>query len=163
MVSASAIVNARRLLLDVDPGEAGRPPRLVARSGDDGEQRLPVKRDLLFRKQGLVREDRRNVVPARNVRRRQDGDDPFGGAHGRKVEAPQQSARLVGHADGDMKRPLRLAKIVDVERRSLHMQARGIMRQRLMDDRRRLDEVGDVIPRHGEIRSWSARSRLRFP
>ncbi len=74
----------RGLLLDLDPGEASRPPRLVARAGDHGEQRLPVKRDFPVREQGLVREDRRNVVLARNVRRRQDGDDSLGRADWRQ-------------------------------------------------------------------------------
>ena len=43
--------------------------------------------------------------------------------------------RLVGHADGDMQRARGLADVVDIGRGAAHVQARGIVRVRLVDDR----------------------------
>src|SRR5579864_8473711 len=58
--------DGRRLRLDVDFRQPRRPARLIARARDDCEQSLAVEDDLLLDEQGLVGEDRRDVVPARN-------------------------------------------------------------------------------------------------
>ena len=127
----------RRPGLDVDLGEPRRPARLVARARHDGEQSLAVEHHLLVDEQGLVGENRRNVVLARNIRRRQNGDDARRAAHRLQIQALQFAAGLVGHADRDMQRARGLADVVDISRRALDMQAGGIMRQRLMNDRGR--------------------------
>ena len=123
----------RRSGLDVDLREPRRPARLVARARDDGEQSLAVEHHLLFDEQGLIGEDRRDVVLARNIRRSQNSDDARGAADRLQTQALQFAGGLVGHADRDMQRARGLADVVDVSRRALDMQARGIVRQRLMN------------------------------
>ena len=153
----------RRLRLDLDLGEPGRPARLIAGAGDDGEQRLAVEHHVLVGEQRLVGEHRRDVVLAGYIGRRQNGDHARRRAHGAKVQALQFAAGLVGHADRDMQRACGLADVIDIVRRALDVQPGGIVRQRLMDDRGRENEIGDVIRRHGAFRSGSARSRRRSP
>ena len=127
----------RRPGLDVDLGEPRRPARLVARARHDGEQSLAVEHHLFVDEKGLVGENRRNVVLARNIRRGQNGDDARRAAHRLQAQALQFAAGLVGHADRDMQRARRLADVVDIGRRALDVQAGGIMRQRLVNDRGR--------------------------
>ena len=129
--------DGRRPGLDVDLREPRRPARLVARARDDGEQSLAVEHYLLVDEQRLIGENRRNVVLARNIRRGQNSDDARGAADRLQAQALQFAGGLVGHADRDMQRARGLANVVDVSRRALDMQARGIMRQRLMNDRGR--------------------------
>ena len=121
---------------DVDPGEPGGPARLVASGRDDGENRLIVEQNLLVGEQRLVGERRRNVVPARDVGGGEHGDDALGGAHRGKIEPAQRPARLVGQADRDVQRPGGLADVVDIGRGAADVQARRIMGERLVDDRR---------------------------
>ena len=66
--------------LDVDLRKPRRPARLVACARDDGEQSLAVEHHLLFDEQGLIGEDRRDVVLAWNIRRGQNSDDARGAA-----------------------------------------------------------------------------------
>ena len=82
--------------------------------------------------QRLVGEHRRNVVLAGNIGRRQNGDDARHRARRLEIEALQSAAGLVGHADRDMQRARGLADIVDIVRRALNVQTRGIVRRRLM-------------------------------
>ncbi len=152
----------RPLRLDVDLGETRRPAGLVACAGDDGEQRLAVEHHVLVSEQRLVGEHRRDVVLAGNIGRRQNGDDARRRARRLEVQALQSAAGLVGHADRDMQRARGLADIVDIVRRALNVQTRGIVRQRLMDDGGRESETGVVIRRHGAFQSGSARLRRRF-
>ena len=51
--------------------------------------------------------------------------------------------RLVGHADRQVQRALRLADVVDVSRRAADVQARRIVGMRLVDDRRRVVRLVD--------------------
>src|SRR5208283_2613815 len=111
--------------------------------------------------QRLVGEHRRDVVLAGNIGRRQNGDDARRRARRLEAQALQSAAGLVGHADRDMQRARGLADIVDIVRRALNVQTRGIVRQRLMDDRGRGSETGVVIRRHGAFQSESARPRPR--
>ena len=115
----------RRLRLYVDPGEARRPARLVAGASDDGEQRLTVEHDLAVREKRLVGEHRRDIVPARNVHRRQHRDDPGRGAYALQVQRLQFTRSLVGHANRDVQRARGLAYVVDIVRRALDMQNGG--------------------------------------
>ena len=111
----------------------------------------PWNRISLSANKRLVGEDGRDVVLAGNVGGGQHRDDARRGAHGGKIESAQGAARLVGHADRDMQRPVRLADVVDIGRRAADVQARRIMRQRLVDDRRRSSGASPVgfIQRHG--------------
>ena len=127
----------RRSGLDVDLREPRRPARLVALARDDREQGLAVEQDLVEREQGLVGENRRDVVLAGNIGRRQNGDDARGAAHRFQTQALQFAGGLVGHADRDMQRARGLADVVDISRRALDVQAGGIVRQRLVNDRGR--------------------------
>ena len=127
----------RRSGLDVNLREPRRPARLVARARDDREQSLAVEHHVLFDEEGLIGEDRRNVVLARNIRRSQNYDDARSAADRLQAQALQFAGGLIGHADRDMQRARGLANVVDVSRRALDMQARGIVRQRLMNDRGR--------------------------
>ena len=129
--------DGRRPGLDVDLSEPGRPACLVARARHDGEKRLTVEHYLLVDEQRLIGENRRNVVLARNIRRRQNHDDAGGAAHRLQAQALQFAGGLSGHADRDMQRARGLPNVVDVSRRALDMQAGGIVRQRLMNDRGR--------------------------
>ena len=155
----------RRFGLDVDLREPRCPARLVARARDDCEQRLPVEHHVLFDEEGLIGEDRRNVVLAGNIRRGQDSDDTGGATDRLQAQALQFATGFVRHADRDMQRARGLADVIDVSRRALDMQARGIVRQRLMNDcgRRRVDDGRVIIRRHGAFQSVWARSRPRFP
>ena len=150
---------------DVDPGEPRRAARLIARARDDREQSLTVEQDLIEGEQRLIGENRRNVVLARNIRRRQDRDDARGRAHRLQAEALQLAGGLAGHADRDMQRARGLADVVDVGRCALNVQARGIMRQRLVNDRGRgrFEDGQVIIRRHAAFQSGSARQRRRFP
>ena len=127
----------RRAGLDVDLGEPRRPARLIARARDDREQSLAVEHNLIEGEQRLIGEDRRDVVLARNIRRGQNRDDARGAADCLEAQALQFAGGLIGHADRDMQRARGLANVVDVSRRALDMQARGIMRQRLVNHRGR--------------------------
>ena len=159
----------RRLrLFDVDLGQPRGAPRRVARLGGDDEQSLAMEQDLVERQQRLVGENRRDVVLAGNVGGGQHGDDAGGGAHGGEIEALQPAVRLVGHADGEMQRPLRLADVVDIGRGAADVQPRRIVRMRLVDDRRRragfVDRHGSLArARHGRLRCGSAPRRRRRP
>src|SRR5580704_757976 len=68
----------RRFGLDVDLRERRRPARLVARARDDCEQSLAVEHHVLLDEEGLIGENRRNVVLARNIRRSQNSDNTGG-------------------------------------------------------------------------------------
>ena len=72
-----------------------------------------------------------------------------------QIKALQPAAGLVGHADRDMQRSRGLADVVDIGRRALNMQAGGIVRQRLVDDRGREVEFGS---RHSA--AWSTPIRV---
>ena len=85
-----------------------------------------------------------------------------------RSSARKRSRRLVGHADGDMQRARGLADVVDIGRGAAHMQARGIVRMRLVDDRgldfQRHDGNERLsIRQHGALPGGSARRRRRFP
>ncbi len=103
----------RRSFRDVDAREPRGAAGRVARARDDREQRLAVEEDLLVGEQRLVGENGRDVVLAGNVGGGQHRNDAVGRAHRGKIEPAQRAARLVGHADGDMQRALRLANVVD--------------------------------------------------
>ena len=96
-----------------------------------------MEEDLVVREQRLVVEGRRDVVLAGNVGGGQHRDDARRRAHGGKIERAQPPAGLVGHADRDVQRALRLADVVDIGRRAAHVQARRIVGMRLVDDARR--------------------------
>jgi len=147
----------RLLFLDVDLGETHGAARRVARRRRDGEQGLAVEQDLVVGEQGFVGERRRDVVLAGNVGGGQRRHDAFGGAHGGEVEAAQHAVRLVGHADGDMQRPLRLADVVDIGRGAADVEARRIVGMRLVDDR---GAVGRLADRNGRL-SRARQGRLR--
>ncbi len=123
--------------LDVDLGEPRRPARLVAIARDDREQGLAVEQDLIEGEQRLVGENWRNVVLARDIRRRQDRDDPGRAPHRLQAQAFQFAGGLIGHADRDMQRARGLADVVDISRRALNMETGGIMGQRFVNDRGR--------------------------
>ncbi len=129
--------NRRRSCFDVDLREPRRPARLVARARGDCEQRLAVEHHILFDEQRLIGKNRRNIVLARNIRRRQNRDDARSATDRLQAQALQFAGGLIGHADRDMQSARGLANVVDVSRRALDMQARGIMRQRLMNHRGR--------------------------
>ena len=122
---------------DVDLRKPRRPARLVAIARDDREQSLAVEQDLIEGEQRLIGKNRRNVVLAWNIRRRQDRDDARGRAHRLQLQALQFAGGPVGHTDRDMQRARGLADVVDIGRCALNMQARGIMRQRFVNDRGR--------------------------
>ena len=124
----------------------------------DGEQRLAVEHHVPVREQRLVGEHRRDVVLAGNIGRRQNGDDARRRARRLEVQALQSATGLVGHADRDMQRARRLADIVDIVRRALNVQTRGIVRQRLMDDRGRESE-----DRRHHSAAWSIPIRVGAP
>ena len=124
----------RGLGFDLDLGEPRRAPRLIARARHDREQGLTVEQDLIEGEQRLIGENRRNVVLARNIGRRQNSDDAGGRAHRLQAKAPQLAGGLVGHADRDMQRARGLADVVDISRGALNVQTGGIMRQRFVND-----------------------------
>ena len=93
-------------------------PRFVARSRDDGEQRLAVNTGSpRSANSGSSLEDRRDVVVAGNVGGGQHRDDAGRGAHRVEIERAQLARRLVGPADRDMQRPCGFADVVDIGRR----------------------------------------------
>ena len=67
--------DCRRPGFDVNLGEPRRSARLVARARGDCEQSLAVEHHILFDKEGLVGKHRRDIVFARNIRGRQNGDN----------------------------------------------------------------------------------------
>ena len=152
----------RRPGLDVDLREPRRPARLVARARHDGEQSLAVEHDLVVGEQGLVGENRRDVVLARNIRRRQNSDDARRAADRLQAQALQFAAGLVGHADRDMQRARGLADVVDISRRALDVQTGGIMRQRLVNDRGR-GRVEDDESSLGGMRAFQSGSARSAP
>ena len=154
--------DGRRLLLDVDLRHAGCAPRLIAVPRDDGEQRLAMEHYLPVGEERFIGENRGDVVLAGNVRRRQNCDHARGGSHRGEIKAPQIARGFVSHANGDMQRPVRLADVVDIGRRALHVQAGRIMRQRLVNNRGRRNQFRDIIRRHGALQFGLVRSRRKF-
>ena len=123
----------RRSGLDVDLREPRRSTRLITRARNDCEQSLAVEHHVLFDEEGLIGENRRNVVLAGNIHRGQNSDNARRATDRLQAQALQFAGGLIGHADRDMQCARGLANVVDVSRRALDMQARGIMRQRLMN------------------------------
>ena len=78
----------------------------------------------------VVAEGRRDVVLPGDFGGGEHRDHAGAGADGGEVEGGEAAARAGGLADGDMERALRLAQVVDVERRALHVLRGGIVGQR---------------------------------
>ena len=133
----------------------------IARLRHDGEERLLVVEDLPLRQRRLVGRRWSDVVAARHIGGRHNGDDAGIGGHGREIQAGQPSRRLGRKAQRDMKQARRLAQIVDVGRGALHLQRRGIMRDRLADDLERILRL--VIVRDGLLNAEGFKPHGRPP
>ena len=83
---------------------------------------------------------------------------------GVEIERDQLARRLGRAADGDVQRALRLANVVDIGREAAHMQPRGIVRMRLVDDlrlalQRHARDDGHLTQRHASLPAASGPRR----
>ena len=125
-------------LLDLDFRAARGAAGGVASLRDDGEKRLLVEEDLPLGQRRLVASGRGDVVAARHIGRSHDSDNARIGGDSREIHARQPPRGLGGQAKRHVKQAGRLAQVVDVGRGALHLQRRGIMRDRLAHDLKRM-------------------------
>ena len=125
--------------LDRDGGKpARRGGRHRGSSATTAKSAWPWKDDLIDGKERIVAESRRHVVLARYVGCGEDRDDASAGADLSKLKCGNAPAGLRRLSDGNVKRALGLADIIDVLRRALHVLRGGIMRESAMDVAKRL-------------------------
>ncbi len=136
--------------------EAGA-SRRVAAFADDREDRLAVIGDEPAGKERLVMpSSRAHVVYAWNIGRGEHGEHPWRGADRIEVERDDLRVGALGKAEIDMRQPIGLWQVVDIERLARHMLMRRIMRQRLMhaaSRRASADSRGGRLRRQGMIGS----------
>ncbi len=136
-------VEDRRQFLVLDHRELDGTPRLLARRGGDGEDRLAHELDEIGREQRLVvAVGRADVVLAGDVGGGQHADDAVGRADRGQVDLDDPGMRLGRQAELDVEQPGGVGQIVDVERLAGDVAARAVVGARIVD--RTLDAL-----RHG--------------
>ena len=108
-------------------GELRRPPRRVARLGDDREHRLAVELHLAHREDRVVVLAHRADVVHRHVRRGQHADDPGRRANRIEVDRKDLRVRPVRQPEIGVQRPHRLADVVGIFRRAGHVLVRRVV------------------------------------
>ena len=110
-----------------------RKPRRAARALDarrgDREERLAAKFDEVGCEERLIRQHRPDVVDARDVGGRDDGNDAGRAAHRVEIHVEDLGVRFARHAEGGVERARRLGQIVDVARFARDVQIRAVVRQ----------------------------------